>query len=196
MKYVSIDIETTGLGDGLNHITTIALYDGDTICHYVHGQNLADFWRDIRKYKLIVTYNGKCFDVPMIEHEFGSRMQAAHIDLRYVLASLGYRGGLKGCEHQLGLDRGDLEGVDGVFAVLLWYDYLEKGNVSALETLLAYNIQDVVNLDTLMVMAYNMKVKEIPWARGFKLPMPEEPELPFAADPETVARIGAQYYGI
>ena len=44
---------------------------------------------------MIVTYNGKTFDVPFIEKYFGIRMNHAHIDLRYVLKSLGYSGGLK-----------------------------------------------------------------------------------------------------
>jgi len=56
--------------------------------------------------------------------------------LRYVLKSLGYSGGLKSCEKALGLDRGDLDGVDGYFAVLLWRDYQKKHNEKALETLL------------------------------------------------------------
>jgi uncharacterized protein YprB with RNaseH-like and TPR domain len=52
-------------------------------------------------------YNGKTFDVPFIEKYFGIRMNHAHIDLRYVLKSLGYAGGLKRCEKALGLDRGE-----------------------------------------------------------------------------------------
>jgi len=51
---------------------------------------------------------------------FGIELNQVHIDLRYVLRSLGYTGGLKGCEKQAGIDRGNLEGVDGYFAVLLW----------------------------------------------------------------------------
>ncbi|HXG66173.1 MAG TPA: ribonuclease H-like domain-containing protein, partial [Blastocatellia bacterium] len=90
-----LDIETTGLGYG-DHITTIAIYDGQSVFHYIHNQNLNDFIADIRRYRLLVTYNGKCFDVPFIENQFGIRMTQAHIDLRYVLGSLGYRGGLKG----------------------------------------------------------------------------------------------------
>jgi len=43
---------------------------------------------------------------------------------------------LKFCEKALGLDRGDLDGVDGYFAVLLWRDYQKKHNEKALETLL------------------------------------------------------------
>ncbi|MDT8379916.1 MAG: ribonuclease H-like domain-containing protein [Desulfotignum sp.] len=111
-----IDIETTGMDVFGNEITTIALYDGESIKYYVQGQNLDAFMDDIEQYNVIVTYNGKTFDVPFIEKYFGIRMGHAHIDLRYVLKSLGYSGVLKRCEKALGLDRGDLDGVDGFFA--------------------------------------------------------------------------------
>jgi hypothetical protein len=108
---VYLDIETTGLDRHFNEITTIALYDGQAIKTYVQGQNLDDFIEDIQKYKVIVSYNGKSFDVPFIEHHFNIRLDQAHIDLRYVLSSLGFSGGLKGCERQLDMDRGDLKDI-------------------------------------------------------------------------------------
>jgi uncharacterized protein len=187
-----LDIETTGLSAGSDHITTIALYDGKSIRHYVHGQNLEQFGHDISDYRLLVTYNGKCFDVPFIHASLGVPLQQAHIDLRYVLKSLGYSGGLKGCEKQLGLHRGDLEDVDGFFAVLLWHDYIASGKIKSLETLLAYNIQDVVNLETLLVMAYNLKLGQTPLTDLRPLPLPPAPRIPFKPDPPTIARLRRQ----
>lgn len=188
-----LDIETTGMGGFNDHITTIALYDGKSIFHYVKGQNLRDFKERIKEYKLLITYNGKCFDLPFIRSTLRIPMDHAHIDLRYVLSSLGYRGGLKGCERQLGIDRAELDGVDGFFAVLLWRDYLRTGNRKALDTLLAYNIQDVVNLETLMVIAYNLKLRETPFSETHALPPPSLPAMPFAADPDTIERIRIEY---
>ena len=118
-----LDIETTGMDSWGNSITTIALYDGQSIFTYVNGQNLEDFREDIQRYKVLVTCKGRCFDVPFIASYFGMKMDQVHIDLRYLLRTLGYTGGLKGCEKKAGIDRGDLEGVDGYFAVLLWNDY-------------------------------------------------------------------------
>jgi uncharacterized protein YprB with RNaseH-like and TPR domain len=112
-----LDIKTTGLDKWGGSITTIALYDGRSIFHYVQGENLEAFREDIQKYQVIVTYNGKCFDVPFIESYLGIKIEQVHIDLRYVLKRPGYSGGLKGCERQLGLRRGELDGVDGYFAV-------------------------------------------------------------------------------
>ncbi|MEZ4549042.1 MAG: ribonuclease H-like domain-containing protein [Desulfobacterales bacterium] len=60
-----VDIETTGLENP--EITTISLYDGARIRYYVNGQNLDQFQDDITDYPLIVTYNGKTFDLPVIE---------------------------------------------------------------------------------------------------------------------------------
>ena len=188
-----LDIETTGLGGPNDYITAIALYDGRSISHYVQGDNLYDFRDDIEKYRLIITYNGKCFDVPFIRTYFGIPMDQAHIELRYVLASLGYRGGLKGCEKQLGMDRAELADVDGYFAVLLWYDFYNNGNPRALETLLAYNTLDVVNLETLMVFGYNLKLRHTPFFERRRLSRPAVPELPFKADMETIERIKCTY---
>nr|WP_320192333.1 ribonuclease H-like domain-containing protein [uncultured Desulfobacter sp.] len=184
-----IDIETTGIRSYGFEITTIALFDGKNIQYYIQGQNLEDFIEDIQNYNVIVTYNGKTFDVPFIEEQFGIQLNHAHIDLRYVLKSLGYSGGLKHCEKALGLDRGDLDGVDGYFAVFLWHDYQHNKNEKALETLLAYNIEDVVNLETLMVTAYNMKIKNTPFNATHELPLPKMPQIPFKPDLQTIDRI-------
>jgi uncharacterized protein YprB with RNaseH-like and TPR domain len=188
-----LDIETTGLGGPGDHITTIALYDGRSIRHYVHGQNLADFARDIQDYRVLVTYNGKCFDLPMLRATFGLPLDQAHIDLRYVLANLGYKGGLKSCERQLGLDRGDLANVDGFFAVALWHDYRTRGNTHALETLLAYNIRDVINLEPLLIKAYNLKMARMPFGPMTPLDLPTPPAEPFRAHGPTIDRLLKRY---
>jgi len=177
------------LGGPGDYITTIALYDGTSIFSYVRGRNLDEFRTDIARYKVIVTYNGRCFDVPFIENDLGIKMNHAHIDLRYVLKSLGYTGGLKGCEKKLGIDREELDGIDGYFAVLLWKDFKAKKNEKALETLLAYNVTDTVNLETLMFTAYNMKLKETPFFHTHQLAAPEPPQNPFTPDMKTVRRI-------
>jgi hypothetical protein len=194
-----LDIETTGLDWDFGSITAITVYDGQSIKTYVQNQNLDDFVEDIEKYKVIVTYNGKCFDVPFIERYFNIRLNHAHIDLRYILQSLGFRGGLKGVERQVGLDRGDLRDIDGYFAVLLWNEYVKNGNPGALETLLAYNVQDTVSLETLMVAAYNMKIKETPFFGTHQVAPPISPSSPFKADLETLEKLkgncGGGFYG-
>jgi uncharacterized protein YprB with RNaseH-like and TPR domain len=152
---------------------------------------MQDFPRDIARYSLLVTYNGKCFDLPFIERYFKIKLdQHAHLDLRFILAGLGYKGGLKSCEKQLGINRGDLERVDGYMAVLLWQEYRRHGNVRALETLLSYNMEDTVNLELLACLAYNELIASTPF-RECKLALPPSPgvEVPFKAAPEIIEKL-------
>jgi hypothetical protein len=72
---------------------------------------------------------------------------------------------------------------------LLWREYQRRGNRKALETLLAYNTQDALNLETLLVEAYNRKIQETPFALSHRLPVPPGPTNPFAADAETVRQL-------
>lgn len=183
-----LDIETTGMAFPQDHITTIALYDGKSVRTYVHGDNLMQFKEDIQDYRILVSYNGKSFDVPFIRNHLGAAMDHVHIDLRHVLRSLGYRGGLKACERQLGIDRGDLDGVDGFLAVLLWQEYVSSRRAEVLETLLAYNVEDAVNLEQLMVMAFNMKLERTPFTVDHALPSPVHPIIPFKPHPEVLHR--------
>jgi len=44
--------------------TFIALFDGRSIRTYVQGENLNRYADDIQDYRMLVTYNGKSFDVP------------------------------------------------------------------------------------------------------------------------------------
>lgn len=183
-----LDIETTGLGQSAD-ITTITLYDGETVHCYVNGRNLDDFKKDIYNYEILVTYNGKGFDIPVIERWFQMKLPHAHIDLRFILARLGFKGGLKGCEKQLGIDRGSLDGVDGYFAVLLWWDFTDNNNEKALDTLLAYNIEDTVNLERLLIEAYNRNVNATPFGAELQVELPEPPSIPVQPDLDTVKRL-------
>jgi uncharacterized protein len=190
-----LDIETTGLHRGTDAVTTIALYDGRQVQTFVRGENLDAFPAAIAPFKLLVTYNGKSFDVPFLEQAFGIRLPAAHLDLRYPLHSLGLRGGLKGCERRLGIGRKELAGIDGCFAVLLWQDYCRTGNFQARETLLAYNVADTVNLATLAVHAYNLKLDATPFAASGRLSLPEPPLLPYQVEEGVVLALRRRLCG-
>ena len=176
-----LDIETTGDGHWCD-ITTIALYDGKTVRTYVNGENLDDFKEDITPYTTVVTYNGKSFDIPVIRRAMGIPMEMAHIDLRYVLGSLGIKGGLKRCEEILGLGRTDMAGVDGYAAVVMWNQYKKTGDRRYLETLLAYNVADTVNMEPLLVEACRMRRDTIPEGARFTLPATGNPATPHLPD--------------
>lgn len=94
----------------------------------------------------IVTFWGHRFDLPVIARAlgvnlrecFGSRDLADHCHRH------GLYGGLKIVEKVLGIGR-HLDGLSGVDALRLWEEW-EAGSEAALETLLKYNEDDVVNL--------------------------------------------------
>jgi uncharacterized protein YprB with RNaseH-like and TPR domain len=187
-----LDIETTGLAES-SEITTIAVYDGREIHVFVNGRNLEQFPEFIEPFRVLVTYNGRTFDIPFIERFFRIKLRQAQIDLRYVLARLGFKGGLKGCEKKMGIGRGELDGVDGYFAVLLWNEYEKYGDERALDTLLAYNIEDTVNLERLAVEAYNRNLAATPFAEELTLAVPSPPFLPYSPAPACIDRIRGRY---
>jgi hypothetical protein len=162
-KTAFIDIETTGLYAGPNAITLVGLFDGVETKVFIQGINLERFNDEIKKYQLIVTFNGKRFDVPFIRWVLGDLpANQAHLDLMYPLRRLGYRGGLKSIEEQLGIGReGVLRQIDGFMAVLLWREY-KRGNQAALDTLIRYNLEDVVNLQYLADTVYNTSIARLP----------------------------------
>lgn len=185
-----IDIETNGLSRDYSIITTIALYDGKAVHTYVNGKNLKQFVTDIQKYSLLVTFNGKSFDIPFIERYFGINLNHAHIDLRYLLKDLGLTGGLKVIEQKLGMDRAELRSVDGFFAVKLWQEYKRTSNERALETLLAYNCVDVINLEYLLLYVFNKNIERTPFADQ-KIAYGSVPvSMPFQVDSRLLDRLG------
>jgi hypothetical protein len=79
--------------------------------------------------------------------------------------------------------------VDGFFAVLLWEEFLKTKNRQALETLLAYNVQDTITLENLTVTTYNLKLRETPFYDNLLIEESTPPDNPFRADLSTIDRI-------
>lgn len=158
------DIETTGLNPGTDVVTVVGLYAADGFQVFVRGQNLDDFPAAAARYPLLVSYNGATFDVPFLEATFPSFAPRAHLDLRYPLVRLGYRGGLKEIERQAGIRRpGHLAELDGFDAVLLWRRH-RAGDRTALPTLIEYTREDVVNLATLAELVAREMPARVGWA--------------------------------
>lgn len=159
---VYLDIETDGMGP-TSKTTTIGLYDGHEFTCLVQRQTLKDFPEIMKKYKMIITFYGTGFDLPFLKKEFPSiQFGQIHLDLCPVLKNLGYKGGLKKIEKQLGINRGEeTEGLTGYHAVKLWQAY-QRGDISALDRLIEYNKEDVVNLETLAEIAYKQHLATLP----------------------------------
>ena len=155
-KTVFLDIETTGIKPSKAHVTVIGCYDGKEMKVFVHGRNEHEFLDYIKNYSIIVTFNGSCFDIPFLERYFATTIKCAQIDLRFVLKDLGYTGGLKKIEQDVGISRGDdMEGVNGYTAVLLWNYYQDTKDETAIDSLIHYNLLDTINLEHLLRLAYN-----------------------------------------
>ncbi|TGK06682.1 exonuclease [Leptospira semungkisensis] len=154
-----LDIETSGLGDG-DFVTVVGTYNGKNFQSFLRGRNMDDFPESVSNSNVFVTYNGAAFDVPFLEREFSRKFKNRHIDLMYVLRSLGFKGGLKGCEKALGIKRDLPYEINGAEAVRLWWQYVQYDDQDALDLLLKYNREDVINLELLFIKAYNLKIKE------------------------------------
>ena len=159
---VFLDIETTGLSSVFDTVTMVGLFDGRRYQAFIEGQNLQDFPNELRKYSVVVTFNGSGFDLRFLKLAFENlELPPIHIDLRWVTRQLGHRGGLKSIERAFGICRdSSVKDVDGYEATVLWSRYL-RGDQSALKQLITYNSEDVVHLKAIMEIAYDRLAKEV-----------------------------------
>lgn len=143
---VALDIETTGLDRRRDVVTTVTVHGRGRTETFVRGIDLTpDALRGaIPSGSVLVTFNGARFDVPFLRTQLGVELDLPHVDLLYPTRRLGWRGGLKAVEDELGIDR-ELPDVDGREAVRLWREY-ESGRDGALDRLIAYNVEDTRNL--------------------------------------------------
>jgi len=146
---VFLDIETTGLSSS-SYLTLIGLYDGINTKTMIKGINL-DFKKlkeELRKYKLIITFNGARFDLPFLNKRFPDLLpKLPHWDLRHSCKKIGLTGGLKEIEKKIGIKRNRIiEKMYGGDAVLLWRKFQATGDDYYLKLLVEYNEEDVINL--------------------------------------------------
>jgi len=184
-----LDIETTGLSPHYSQITTIAVYDGTRVHDFVRGDNLKQFPAFISKFPAITTFYGKSFDIPFIRHEMGIDFNQIHFDVCFLLRRLKISGGLKKIERRFGISRGALGDLDGYTAVILWKKFKQTRKKEYLDTLLAYNNEDVINLEFLLYKAYNLLIER---ERTFSPPLEfpkKEIKNPFQASKRVVREV-------
>jgi len=184
-----LDIETTGLSPHYSHITTIAVYDGIKVHDFVRGDNLDEFPTFISKFPAITSFYGKSFDIPFIRHEMGINFNQIHFDVCFLLRRLQIKGGLKKIEKRFGISRGALEDIDGYTAVILWEKFKQTKKKEYLDTLLAYNNEDVINLEFLLYQAYNLLIeKEQTFTTPLKFPK-KNVKNPFQASQQVIREV-------
>jgi uncharacterized protein YprB with RNaseH-like and TPR domain/predicted nuclease with RNAse H fold len=156
-----LDVETTGLSRYYDDVTLIGTFDGRESRIFVKDNNMGALAKLLEKYDVLVTFNGKLFDVPFIKKEFPKLpLQHVHLDLRFLLRSVGIGGPLKEIEQKLGIRRGrEITNIGGREAAVLWSRFL-KGDDEALRKLVMYNLSDTKNLKTLMDYCYRRKFQQ------------------------------------
>ena len=142
------DIETDGLAAS-SSITCISTLRNGRASSFWRGNNLPDFLAEWASARMLVSFNGKRFDTPMVCKAFGLTSVPAQIDLMNEAAHYGCRGGLKMVEKKFGYVRKAGECEDGRAAIRLWNEYSETHSEKALEELLEYNQADVAALVSL-----------------------------------------------
>ena len=146
---VFLDIETDGRGK-YSDITVMGLFDGIETKTMVRGINfdINKLKQELEKYKILVTFNGSCFDIPFIKKryfQYNVIPDIPHIDLRFCCSRIGLNHGLKQIERELGIKRKTQELVS-CDAITLWNLYRQTGDSQYLKTLVEYNEEDVINL--------------------------------------------------
>jgi len=145
-----LDIETNGfLPDRGGYVTLVGLYDGYDWRYLLAGRDLTaeNLNKELSGYKYLITYYGSSFDIPFLQRIFPElRFDIPHFDLCFAARKLGFKGGLKRLESELGIIRDiSVKGMDGYDAVRLW-EYAIRGSKEALDLLITYNREDTVNL--------------------------------------------------
>jgi uncharacterized protein YprB with RNaseH-like and TPR domain len=155
MPEAYLDIETTGLSADFHEITVVGIYlveASDTRFVQLVGEDITEesLLKELDGVSTIYTYNGKRFDLPFIRARLGLDLEAEfeNCDLMYDCWLHDLHGGFKAVEQQLGIPR-RLTGIGGFEAVMLWWRYVNEGDRSALDLLLEYNREDVMNLTVL-----------------------------------------------
>ncbi len=147
MSRAFLDIETSWQ----KTITVIGIYrSGDRTIQLVAPEiSKAKLLEALEGVEQLFTYNGKAFDLRVIEAHLGVNLaeRFTHRDLMFDCWKKKLKGGLKGVERTLGIHR-DTEGVDGYQALKMW-DAWQAGDTAALELLLRYNREDCENLEIL-----------------------------------------------
>lgn len=156
-----VDIETNG-GMRPEDLTVVGVFDGYRMRQYVRGIDLERVPEALEDAAILVTFFGTGFDLPFLRRAFPEMaMPQMHVDLCFMLRKLGYRGGLKSIEAQMGLRRSNATtGLSGWDAVRLWQEY-RYGREASLETLLAYNEEDVRNMSDLLSEGYRQRARRL-----------------------------------
>ena len=175
-RLLYLDTETTGLAGGTGtcaFLIGVGAVEGSQFV--IRQYFLRDYPEEkailaalagrLESYDGLVTFNGKTFDVPLLETRFAlARMKSpfsrlVHLDLLHPARRL-WKLRLESCrlthleEHILGVRRdGDIPG-SGIPAI--YFEYLRTGNPRGLQPVFFHNAMDIVTLAVLTLEAANV----------------------------------------
>jgi uncharacterized protein YprB with RNaseH-like and TPR domain len=172
-RAVFLDTETTGLAGGTGtaaFLVGIGFVEGDRFRvrqyfmrdYHEEAALLRGLAQDLARFAQVVTFNGKQFDLPLLETRFHLAREryplgaARHLDLLHPARRL-WKRRLASCTLQhleqdlLGLwRRGDLPGSE---IPQLYFDYVRRRDARAMARIFRHNRTDVVSLAALAVLA-------------------------------------------
>ncbi|MFW6013924.1 MAG: ribonuclease H-like domain-containing protein [Candidatus Nanoarchaeia archaeon] len=143
------DIETSGNKKN-DYMIAAGIFDGFNTKTMIKRINLNFniLEKELRKYKLIVTFNGSSFDIPFLKKRYPLIVpKIPHIDLKHACFSAGLKNKLKDIEKKFGISRNPLiEKMNGGDVYRLWRMYFASGDEHYLRLLVEYNEEDASNL--------------------------------------------------
>jgi len=153
-----LDIETNGfMPECGGYATVVGIYDGFEYKCFVKDENLTteNLKKEFSRYKYLITFYGTGFDVPFLMRAMPDlKFSIPHFDICFGARKLGFKGGLKKLEADIGIRRDEaVRDIDGYDAIKLW-ESADRGSRDALELLKIYNREDTVNLFGLAEIIY------------------------------------------
>lgn len=160
-----LDLETTSLSMGAGNfpfLTGIGWFEGSLfiVSQYLITSPpqevevlkiLLDHWNRSR---VIVTYNGKTFDVPLLKGRFsiyrlGEPDEKKHYDLYQLVRGMVKPATLHNAERVLlGIERN--EEFEGSDIPSIYFSYINTGDLEVLKPVLERNLQDILSLPALL----------------------------------------------
>ena len=161
-----LDTETTGLSGGAGTVAFqigIGYFEKNRFVteqylmksYAQESLMLEDLSRKLRRFRVLCTFNGKSFDVPLLQSRFTMQridpgcLPALHADVLYPARRL-WKLRLKRCtlsaleEDLLNVHR--VDDLPGAEVPQTYFRFLEDGNFEPLERILEHNRQDIVSL--------------------------------------------------
>ena len=169
-RFICFDTETTGLAGGVGTkafmIGTAQWFGAELVTRQLYltalvgeAAMLEAFASALPDDAILVSYNGRSYDAPLLKGRYRMHRQAhpfearTHLDLLHPTRRA-YRGVWENCRlitierHLLGIDRGD--DLPGAQAPAAWLAYLRGQESRSLGRVLEHNRSDLVTLATLL----------------------------------------------